>query len=706
MSVEAELGQASNASGDLVLQVSDLHVAYDTEKGALDTVRHVSLHIGPGETYGLVGESGSGKTTIARAVVRNLATNGRVVGGTVRLSGASLLDLPKQRMREIWGSRIAMVHQDPAESLNPSLRVGEQIAEVARAHLGMGRREAWQKAIDMLAQVGMPDPRSVSRRYPHQLSGGVQQRVLIAAALVTNPELLILDEPTTALDVTTEAVILDLLRELMEDYQTSVLYITHNLGVVARTCDRVGVLYAGELLEEGPIQRVFNSPLHPYTQGLLDSVPRVDTGRMDVALHTIPGSIPRPGELPHGCVFAPRCVMARDRCGQEQPPLQQAAKDHLTACLYWSDMERGDKPASTARKRLSAGTKPGHPLLEAKGIKKYFGSSTPSLLPGTRGDKMVKAVDDISIAIQTGSTVGIVGESGCGKTTFARCIVGLEHATAGEVELEGQLLPKGVDQRPRSALRRLQMVFQNPESSLNPQLTVGSSIGRPLELFEGVPKNQIKERVTGLLEAVHLSSAYYDRLPHELSGGEKQRVAIARALAADPSLMICDEPISSLDVSVQASLLNLLVELQAEQETAYLFISHDLAAVRYISNWIAVVYLGRLWEEGEASRVFAPPYHPYTEALISAMPIPDPEIQQERIRLSGRVPSAMEIPPGCRFHPRCPRKLGEICEQVEPPWQEIDEFHRIRCHIPAPELAVVQKSLLKTGKESGSQRDQ
>jgi len=676
------------------LEVDNLTVTYETESGPLDTVRDVSLAVAPGEIFGLVGESGSGKTTLALALVRYLARNGSVTRGSVRLDGVELVDLPKSEMRRIWGSRITMVHQDPNRSVNPAIPVGGQIAEMARAHLGMTKGAARTKALEMLARVRMADPSAVARRYAHQLSGGQLQRVLIAIALTTNPCLMILDEPTTALDVTTEAVILDLVRDLLSEYRTAVLYISHNLGVVARLCHRIGVIYAGEIMELGPVRRVFKQMLHPYTLGLLGSVPRVDVDKRDVVLNTIPGYIPQPGDLPDGCIFAPRCQGAEDACRAARPPLVEAdgRYGHLTACRRWRAL-RSDPDEFTVRERKREYHEPTTEdiVLEASGLKKYFPASRLRLLDLLRGRRpVVRAVDDISIRVRKSFTVGIVGESGCGKTTFARCIAGLERATAGRIQLESEDLPPSVTRRSSDQLGKIQMVFQNPDASLNPQHTVGATVSRPLAFLGHLSRRQIRARVEELLNAVNLPNDYISRLPHEISGGEKQRVAIARAFATNPALMICDEPISSLDVSVQASLMNTLKELQETNGTSYLFISHDLAAVRHLSSWIAVVYLGRLWEIGSALDVFRPPQHPYTEALLSALPIPDPDARQNRIRLHGDVPSAVNIPSGCRFHPRCPRKIGEICETQEPPWRDRGRWHRICCHIPLEELTEMQ----------------
>jgi peptide/nickel transport system ATP-binding protein len=695
--VEAEALAAAARGGRDALEVHGLTVTYDTEAGPLETIRNVSLSIAPGEIYGLVGESGSGKTTLARAVVRYLPANGRVVGGSLRLDGTDLLILNREQLRRTWGARITMVHQDPNAAVNPSMTIGEQIAEMARVHLHVSRRRAAGLAVEMLTKVRMSDPATVARRYAHQLSGGQLQRVLIAIALSTNPRLLIMDEPTTSLDVTTEAVILDLVRELLSGYQTAVLYITHNLGVVARLCHRVGVMYAGELMEEGTVHDVFKRMLHPYTLGLLGCVPRVDVDKRDIVLNTIPGYFPRPDSLPEGCIFAPRCPGAEEPCRTARPSLLAAEAGHLTACRRWQDLRAEPGRFKTEQNRRESAAADagvaGPVVLEVSGVRKYFPVTRVGLLHLIRhGRPLVRAVDDISLRVRKSFTMGIVGESGCGKTTLARCIAGLEEATAGQFELEGQKLPRTVARRPPALLKKIQMVFQNPDASLNPQVSVGASVARPLALLGNLPRREIRRRVQALFEAVNLPEDYLDRLPHELSGGEKQRVAIARAFATDPVLMICDEPISSLDVSVQASLMNLLAELQDSKGTSYLFISHDLAAVRHLSDWIAVIYLGRIWEIGSAMDVFSPPQHPYTEALLSALPIPDPEAKIASIRLRGGVPSAVNIPPGCRFHTRCPRKIGRLCESVEPPWQECGNWHRICCHIRAEELASLQKA--------------
>jgi peptide/nickel transport system ATP-binding protein len=689
--------------GNPVLGIENVTITYDNDEGSLDTVRNVSLNIEAGEIYGLVGESGSGKTTLARGIVRFLANNGRISKGSIKLGSTNLTTMSMHQMANIWGSRITMVHQDPMAAVNPSITIGEQIAEMARIHLRMGRSQAKDKAIEMLVKMGIPDPEKVVNRYAHQISGGMLQRVVIGIALTTNPQLLIMDEPTTALDVTTEAVILDLVLDLMADYNTAVLYITHDLGVVARICNRVGVMYAGEIVEEGTVRQVFKDMAHPYTSSLLGCVPRIDANKGSVTLNAIPGRIPSPDNLPPGCIFEPRCDMADELCRSARPEQDEVEPGHLTVCRRWPAMRQNLDLCASPKQRKTMDKRREEPIVfKASNVKKHFPVSA-GLLSLFKKEKMaVKAVDDVSVEVKRGFTMGIVGESGCGKTTFARCAAGLEKATAGVMELEGILLPYTIAKRSVTLKKKMQMVFQNPDASFNPQLPVGDSVGRPLRLLRKMSNKEVEKCVRELFLSVRLPEDYLYRLPHELSGGEKQRVAIARAFSADPTLMICDEPITSLDVSVQASLMNLLVELQESKGTSYLFISHDLAAVRHISDWIAVMYLGRLFEVGPAEEVFTPPYHPYTEALLSAISIPDPEVKQNRLRLKGSVPSAVNIPSGCRFHTRCPRKLGSICEEKEPPWNNAGKANQICCHIEPGKLLELQKALNSQDSLKGS----
>jgi peptide/nickel transport system ATP-binding protein len=675
-----------------VFEIEGLHIDYTTELGVLHAVRDVSITVHEHESFGLVGESGSGKSTLAMGSIRYLASNGKVTDGSVRLNGVELLGLPAKQLRELWGSSIGVVYQSPLSALNPSIVIGKQLAEVARQHLGMDASAARTRVVEMLTKVAMPDPEAVMKRYPHQLSGGMLQRCVIAMALMTDPSLLIMDEPTTALDVTTQAVVLDLVADLKREFESAILYITHDLGVITKICDRVGVMYAGEFMEQAGLRELFARPLHPYTLDLLGCVPHFDPTPEKRSLVTIPGAIPRVDELPPGCIFAPRCEFVEEACTTARPPLDEVAARHLSACRRWRIVPPPAeylREATEAVRAAGAAAEHGGLLVEALGTQVHF--------KARKG--VIRAVDGVDLQVRVGETLGVVGESGSGKTTVARAIIGLTPATGGDITLRGKSLPRTTGKRPRSTLREIQMVFQNPDASLNPTRTVGDAIMRPLSLLAGVGREEAKRRTQDLLRSVSLPVSYFDRLPHELSGGEKQRVAIARAFAAEPELILCDEPISSLDVSVQGSLMNLLMKLQVDRRTSYLFISHDLSAVQHLSDSIAVVYLGHVMEIGDAVQVLTPPFHPYTEALLSAVPLPDPDVKQKPIRLGGSVPSAMHVPTGCRFHPRCPRFLGDVCVNEEPPWREGDGDHRIYCHIRLDELSRLQAETLVFGED-------
>lgn len=686
-----------------VLEVEGLDIQYTTELGALDVVRDVSLVVHEHESFGLVGESGSGKSTLAMGAIRYLPSNGRVTDGSVRLNGVELFGLSPKELRGLWGSRVGVVYQNPLSALNPSITIGKQLAEVARQHLGMDKNAASVRVAEMLTKVAMPDSEAVMRRYPHQLSGGMLQRCVIAMALMTDPSLLIMDEPTTALDVTTQAVVLDLVAALKREFDSAILYITHDLGVITKICDRVGVMYAGEFMEQAALGALFRRPLHPYTLDLLGCVPHFESTPEKRLLVTIPGSIPRVDDLPPGCIFAPRCSYAEDVCTAARPALRMVADDHSTACRRWAEipsLETHLRLATEALRGGEADLAESEALVEAEQTQVHF-KAARGLLSGFSERRPVRAVDGVDLRVCVGRTLGVVGESGSGKTTLARALIGLTPATGGEVRLRGEPLQPSTGARPRSVLKEIQMVFQNPDASLNPTRSVGEAIMRPLALLGGLGRQAARARSLELLQAVSLPTTYFDRLPHELSGGEKQRVAIARAFAAEPELILCDEPISSLDVSVQGSLMNLLMRLQVEKRTSYVFISHDLSAVQHLSDSVAVVYLGQVMELGEAEEVLIPPFHPYTEALLSAVPLADPDVKQKAIRLGGSVPSAMDVPSGCRFHPRCPRCLGDICREQEPPWREGEGEHRICCHIPLDELARLQAETLVLAEQDG-----
>jgi peptide/nickel transport system ATP-binding protein len=609
-----------------------------------------------------------------------------------------LVGVTGEELRRLRGDQIAMVYQDPMQALNPSMRLGDQMSEVLTVHRSMDRKEAEKRCVEMLERVYMPDPANVMRRYPHQISGGQQQRVVIAMALLNNPALLIMDEPTTALDVTVEAAVLDLIAELRRDFDTAIMYISHNLGVVARVSTRVGVMYAGEMVERATVEQIYKNPSHPYTQGLIRCVPKLGADKAGSVLYPIRGRVPPPNNRPAGCVYGPRCDYVRDRCREERPALRQLPNGSWVRCHFseeidasaWSPTEDILPPSLKATEAAA------EPILEVEDLKKYYevaGSSLKDVV-GLGEKRYVKAVENASFVLYKGKTLGVVGESGCGKSTLIKTLIGLEKTTEGEATFLGFDITNDISDRDRSLIQELQMVFQNPDSTMNPSYTVGQQIGRPMQRFKTVPRNQIRTEVIRLLQAMRLGENYYDRLPRQLSGGEKQRVGIARALASRPDLVLCDEPVSALDVSVQAAILNLLLEVQQEFDTTLIFIAHDLSVVRFFSDDVAVMYLGQIMEIGPADAIYAPPYHPYTEALLSAVPIPDPTVEQKHIRLEGSVPSAINPPSGCRFHTRCPRRNlvpdgGKICEEEVPPWRYATDEHRILCHIPIETLQTL-----------------
>ncbi len=677
-----------------VIEAQHLCIDYRLGSRWVTVLRDVSLQIDAFEIHGLVGESGSGKSTLALALMRYMATNARVTSGDILLDGESLLKKSATELRHIWGRDISLVPQDPLAALNPSYTVGNQIAEIGMLRDKLTQRQAWSKAVEMLEKVRIADAEQVARKYPHQLSGGMQQRVTIAMALSTRPRLLVLDEPTTALDVTTEATILDLFRDLIHDNQAAALYVSHNLGVIAQMCDRVTVLYGGEVMASAPVSDIFSKPVHPYTIGLLASIPRALEG-IETRLPTMDGIAPTLAERPHGCVFAPRCPLAIDKCRSEKPALEFIDDGRTVKCHRWHEIVAGQVTINSAPQEVSVDGLPpvenDYVLKTDHLFKQYGASSVLDRITGRAG-KIVHASDDISIRVRSRATLGLVGESGSGKTTLARCIVGLETADKGEITLLDVPISRHLSERPQTIKRDLQMVFQNPNDTLNPYQTVRRALERTIRLLntESLTQDQVQSRILNLLAAVRLPADYANRYPTELSGGEKQRVAIARAFAANPALVVADEPTSALDVSVQAVILNLLKDLRAIEGASYLFISHDLRAVTYLADWLIVMYLGQIVEEGTTGHVYNIPSHPYTEALVSSIPVPDPDVKQGRIRLDGDIPSAANLPTGCRFHTRCPRKIGAICEQQEPPWRDAGDGHHIRCHIPLDELIVMQ----------------
>ena len=685
----------ASSENEPILQIEDLTVGYEQAGAWREAVRHVSLGIPPGQTCGLVGESGSGKTTLALATMRYLPEEGSVCDGEIWFRGENLLGLRSREMRKIWGSEMTMVPQDAQAALNPSVRLGEQVAELLRHKVGLMDSEARQRTLELFERVQLGDTERVRDSYPHQLSGGMLQRVLTAMAISTKPSLLVLDEPTSSLDVTTQAVMLDLFRGLIGgQQQTAVLYITHNLGVVAQIADRVAVMYAGDLVEDAPTGDLFRRPLHPYTRGLLDCVPRLGENKSEVDLRPIQGQIPSLEELPTGCIFQPRCPLAIDIC-EEYPPLYEAGSGRRSRCHRWEEIGHEEVSASQPVPEgvLVQGADVEEDVLDIEGLKVHFteGRTLRDLVTG-KSSRKVRAVDGVSFDVGRGRTVGLVGESGSGKTTVARAVVGLAERTEGSVKLFDVELPAGLKGRTSDTFCCLQIVFQNPAETLNPYLSVGQILRRPLQRLRDQTPGELDQAVEDLLEAVHLSGEYASRLPGQLSGGEKQRVAIARAFAPRPDLLIADEPVTSLDVSVQASILNLFNELQAEHAIGTLFISHDLAVVGYLADTVAVIYLGQLMEVSEANSVFDPHHHPYTEALLSSVPLIDPQGEQEEIRLEGEVPSPSEGISGCPFHTRCPRIIGDICVEEIPPWRDISGTDkRVFCHIPEEELREEQR---------------
>jgi len=682
-----------------LLEFQGVGIAYATRGGEVPVIPALSFRMDAGEAMGLVGESGCGKSTVALSIVRYLGRAGRLVRGRILFEGRDLATLDAGALRAVRGRRIAMVYQDPMASLNPVMTVGRQLMEVPMIHEGVGAAAAHDRAIEMLREVKLADPAAAMTRYPHQLSGGQQQRIVIAMALIAEPALLVMDEPTTGLDVTVEAAVLDLVRELRRRRRTAILFISHNLGTVVRVCDRIGVMYRGELVEEGSVRQIFTDPRHPYTRGLLDCLPSLGRDKRHAPLVPIPGQLEPALARPPGCGFAARCVhVDRARCTSAPIPLRprDGARDHRVACVRAAELAPWTRRRADATAAADAADA-SDPVISTQRLGKLY--HPRSGLFGA-GRAPVRALRDVDVVAGRGQTLAIVGESGCGKSTLAKVLAGIEVATDGHVMLDGtEIGGLGVDRRRRALRRKLQMVFQNPESTLNPSHTVGYAIGRALRrLREGAPADP-SAGVARLLEIVKLAPELARRKPRQLSGGEKQRVAIARALAGDPDVIVADEPVSALDVSVQATIVNLLAELQAARGTTLVFISHDLAVVRYLADHVAVMYLGAIVEFGRVASVFAPPYHPYTEALLSAVPVPDPDRQYARILLEGSVPRASEALRGCPFASRCPRKVGTVCDDTPPPVHRLAGDHRIACHIPAGELATLQTALVEPSRE-------
>ncbi len=669
-----------------ILEIENLSISFFTRAREIPAVMDFSCTVMAGEAMGLVGESGCGKSTVALAVMRDLGKTGRIVGGSIRFKGRDLTHMSEEELRHIRGSEIAMIYQEPMASLNPAMKIGAQLAEVPMIHQGMAQAEAWKLARQIVADVRLPDPDRILNSYPHQLSGGQQQRIVIAMALMAKPALLILDEPTTALDVTVEAGIVDLVKALGEKYGTSMLFISHNLGLVLDVCDRLCVMYSGEAVETGNVAQVFTEMRHPYTQALFRSIPLPGADKNARPLISIPGNFPLPHERPPGCNFGPRCdYFQKGRCDAADIPMTEVPEGdrHASRCLRWSEIDWTAPPAKRVAKEKRA---VGKVVVRMEDLKKYYNVSTGAFGGGAK--KVVKANETLSFEAREGETLAIVGESGCGKSTFAKVLMGLETATSGNIMLfDENVQSTPIQKRGADTISKLQMVFQNPFDTLNPSMTVGRQIIRALEVFGwGSSDAQRGQKMLELLDLVKLPRAFADRMPRQLSGGQKQRVGIARAFAGGAKVVIADEPVSALDVSVQAAVTDLLMDIQRENGTTLLFISHDLSIVRYLSDRVMVMYLGHVVEMGTTDQVFSPPYHPYTEALLSAVPIADPHVTRKRIVLDGEIPSAVNPPPGCPFQTRCRWKSqvpGGLCDREMPPVVDVGNGHQIKCHLSA-----------------------
>ena len=664
-------------SASPLLEVEDLHVQFLTSRGVVRAVEGLSFHVDPGEIVAIVGESGSGKSVSALSIMRLLPRHtGRIPRGRVVFDGRDLLKLSEEEMRELRGREISMIFQEPMTSLNPILTIGLQITEPLRIHLGMTEQQAQARAIELLGLVGIPDPARRLDQYPHQFSGGMRQRVMIAIGLACNPKLIIADEPTTALDVTIQAQILELMKDLSRKLNIALIVITHNLGVVARYADRVVVMYASRLVEENDADDVFHRPRHPYSMGLLRSVPRLDRPR-GAKLETIEGLPPNAAAPPPGCRFAPRCPFKIAIC-ETEPPLARTDTGGLSRCHRHEEIAEGKISwAAASGTSQTSETKTGAALLSVRHLTKHF-----EVRGGLRGASgTVRAVQDVSFDIMPGETLGLVGESGCGKTTVGRLILRLEDPTEGELRFEGRDLTTASASDMKAIRRKIQVIFQDPYSSLNPRMTVGQIIGEPLHVYKLVPNRKAEQdRVSQLLEQVGLRPEMAARYPHQLSGGQRQRVGIARALAMEPSFIVCDEAVSALDVSIQGQIINLLENLQQRLGLAYLFIAHDLAVVRHISMRVVVMYFGRVMEVADRDELYDQPLHPYTKVLLDAAPVPDPTVERGREPrlIKGELPSHMSPPSGCVFNTRCPMASDE-CRKVVPPLEEKRPGHFAAC---------------------------
>ncbi len=697
MTTARESAATGARSAGTALAVRDLRVAF----AGVPAVAGVDLTLRQGEVLGLVGESGSGKSSVALAMMGLLPASA-TVSGSVTHGGEELIGADDATLSRVRGNRVAMVFQDPLSAFTPVYRIGDQIAEAVRTHRDVSRRAAAERAVELLDLVGIPEPRTRAMSFPHEFSGGMRQRAMIAMAVANDPDVIIADEPTTALDVTIQAQVLDVLRTAQRESDAALLLVSHDLGVIAGTADRVAVMYAGRIVETAPVEELFARPRMPYTLALIGAVPRLDavdpadgstaTGGARRALVPIPGTPPSPDALPPGCAFAPRCPLVRQECRTAVPALAPVADGHLAACVASAELagaapsdvfpvpELPERELPTDRGRRAM-------VLRVEGLTKTF----PLLKGGAfkRRVGSVYAVDGVDLDIRRGETLALVGESGSGKSTALFEILGLAAPESGTVELLGTSVAELTKSEVKALRRRVQIVFQDPMASLDPRMTVGDIITEPLRA-QGADRAEAARRVPELLRQVGLEAGHAERFPHEFSGGQRQRVGIARALSVEPDLLVLDEPVSALDVSVQAGVLNLLQRLKAQLGLAYLFVSHDLSVVRNIADRVSVVYLGRTVEAGEVAEVFERPLHPYTQALLSAVPLPDPVAERRRrcVLLAGDPPSPTQRHTGCRFRARCPvfARLGEAdrrtCEQDVPALDPHGDDHVAACHFP------------------------
>ena len=677
-----------------IIEINNLSISFFTRLGEIPAVMNFSCVLEQGKALGLVGESGCGKSTVALGIMQDLGVNGSIVGGSIKFKGRELNNMSQSELAKLRGSEIAMIYQEPMASLNPAMKISKQLMEVPIIHANASAQEAWDLSIDVVKDVRLPDPERILNSYPHQLSGGQQQRIVIAMALMSKPALLILDEPTTALDVTVEAGIVDLVKGLGEKYGTSMLFISHNLGLILDTCDDICVMYSGEAVETGSIHDVFDKMRHPYTQALFRSIPLPGADKNHRPLVAIPGNFPLPHERPMGCNFGPRCnYFEGGVCDENKIDMKSLSDNqhHASRCININNIDwQADAVTETNYKPLL----PGEIAIEVEDLTKYYEVSANELFSG-KEKSVVKANEGLSFYARKSETLAIVGESGCGKSTLAKVLMGLETATSGKAYVGGQSLGNtAISERSTETVSSIQMVFQNPFDTLNPSMNVGRQIIRALEVFMVCEaESERHNRMLELLDLVKLPREFANRKPRQLSGGQKQRVGIARAFAGDAQIVIADEPVSALDVSVQAAVTDLLMELQRKNGTTMLFISHDLSIVRYIADRVMVMYLGHVVETGSTDQVFAPPYHPYTEALLSAVPIADTRVKRQHIVLKGDIPSALNPPPGCPFQTRCQHKHlvdNNLCEQELPDIVDVEEGHQLRCHLSNEHLEAMK----------------